>query len=578
MRRLRPSPAAEVLAAIQEGATPRGALARVLRDPSLEIVYRLDPGHAVGGADWVDAQGQPVPDPASGTDRGVKLLEYGGPTVAAVTYDASLGLDPERVDSATAAAGLALQNERLQVELRAEVRLAGALAETAPALLSNVDTEGRLLKMNDATLRASGYERLEGVLGKFFWEVFIDPEEREDMVARFAAAGPDFPATEYENTFTNARGERLVIYWRSAPVLDESGRVVSIVAGGLDITERKRREEEAELRSGFLDAIRDAIPSYLVAVDPEGIVMDDGVNPAFAEVFGWTKEEIEGRSFLEVISDQDQYEGHMAIANAANGVIQAERESWWLARDGSARAVAWTARPVLDPQGRDIVLVSGSDITVRRRQEEELRASRARLVAASDDARRKLERNLHDGAQQRLVALSVSLRLAESKLAADRAAAARILAGAREELTHALEDLRELARGIHPAVLSDRGLAAAVEALVSRSPVPVETDVPQLELPPAVQAAAYYVVAEALTNVVKYGQATTAEVSVVADNGTVRVTVRDDGVGGADPAQGSGLRGLADRVEALEGKLVVESPRGSGTTVHAEIPIAAPVT
>jgi signal transduction histidine kinase len=212
---------------------------------------------------------------------------------------------------------------------------------------------------------------------------------------------------------------------------------------------------------------------------------------------------------------------------------------------------------------------------VRRRQDEELRASRARLVEAADDARRKLERNLHDGAQQRLVALSVSLRLAESKLHNDPATATRILGDAREELTHALEDLRELARGIHPAVLTDRGLQAAVDALVSRSPVPVETSVPQLELPPAVEAAAYYVVAEALTNVVKYGHASLAEVSVETVDGSVRITVKDDGVGGADPARGSGLRGLSDRVEALEGRLVVESAAGSGTTVRAEIPLAA---
>jgi signal transduction histidine kinase len=115
-----------------------------------------------------------------------------------------------------------------------------------------------------------------------------------------------------------------------------------------------------------------------------------------------------------------------------------------------------------------------------------------------------------------------------------------------------------------------------VDALVSRSPVPVEAEVPEVKLPPAVEAAAYYVVAEALTNVVKYGHASAAEVSVATDNGTVTVTVSDDGVGGADPANGSGLRGLADRVEALEGRLVVTSPRGRGTTVRAEIPIDSP--
>jgi PAS domain S-box-containing protein len=574
--RLARSSLTELVVGLQTGTPLQDALAGALRDPSVEIAYRLDPSSGVGGPGWVDSEGRPVSEPTEAPGRAVQHLEQAGRSVAAVTYDISLCEEPELVEGVIAAAGLALSNERLQAELRAEIRLAGALAETAPSLLSNVDTDGRMLKVNAATLEASGYASEDELRGKFFWDVFIDPEEREEMIARFIAAGPDYAPSEYENTFTNARGERLVIYWRSAPVLDEAGRVVSIVAGGLDVTERKRREEEAELRRSFLDAITDAIPSFLVIVDPDGIVMEGGVNPAFSQAFGWTREEIAGRSFLELISDQDQYEGHMAIANAANGVLQGERESWWVGRDGTARAVAWTARPVLDVRGRDMVLVSGSDVTVRRRQEEELRASRARLVEAADDARRKLERNLHDGAQQRLVALSVSLRLAESKLQGDPPAAGRILSGAREELTHALADLRELARGIHPAVLSDRGLSAAVDALVSRSPVPVETEVPEVKLPPAVEAAAYYVVAEALTNVVKYGQASAAEVSVAADNGTVTVTVSDDGVGGADPAQGSGLRGLADRVEALEGRLIVTSPRGRGTTVRAEIPIDSP--
>jgi PAS domain S-box-containing protein len=567
----------ELVVALQAGTPLRDALAAALRDPAVEIAYQVGPDRGSGMGGWVNAEGSPVPEPVPTAERAVKRVQHDGGSTAALTYDISLIEEPELVDAVTAAAGLALQNERLQAELRAEIRLTGALAETAPSLLSNIDTDGRIVRFNEATLRASGYSDKRELHGKLFWDVFIDPEEREEMISRFAADAPDFPPGEYENAFTNARGERLVIYWRTAPVRDEDGRVVSIVGGGLDITERKKREEEETLRSGFLDAVTDATPSFLVTVDPEGIVMEDGVNPAFTQAFGWTKEEMGGRSFLEVISGQDQYEGHMAIANAANGVIQPERESWWVGRDGAARAVAWTARPVLDPQGRDIVLVSGSDVTVRRGQEEELRASRARLVEAADDARRKLERNLHDGAQQRLVALSVSLRLAESKLLSDPQASARVLAGAREELMQALEDLRELARGIHPAVLTDRGLQAAVDALVARSPVPVEASVPQLELPPTVEAAAYYVVAEALTNVVKYGQASVAEVSVEAVGATVRVTVKDDGIGGADPANGSGLRGLSDRVEALEGRLVVESAPGGGTTVRAEIPLAAQV-
>jgi signal transduction histidine kinase len=246
-----------------------------------------------------------------------------------------------------------------------------------------------------------------------------------------------------------------------------------------------------------------------------------------------------------------------------------------LRRDGSRVDVEVSAAPIRDAAGEvaGYMAVFG-DISERKAQEEELRASRARLVAAGDEARRKLERNLHDGAQQRLVALSVSLRLAESKLRDDTAAAAVILASAREELMHALEELRELARGIHPAILTDRGLEPAIEALVGRSPLPVEVAVSSGRLPAAVEAASYYVVAEALTNVAKYAGASSARVRVGRENGRVVIEVEDDGEGGADPEQGSGLRGLADRVAALDGTLSVDSPVGKGTFVRAEIPLA----
>ena len=209
-----------------------------------------------------------------------------------------------------------------------------------------------------------------------------------------------------------------------------------------------------------------------------------------------------------------------------------------------------------------------------RARVEELRASRARIVEAGTAERRRLERNLHDGAQQRLVALSLSMRLAQSKLRKDPDAAEQLLGSAQEELTRALEELRELARGIHPAVLSDRGLRPALESLAGRSPVPVELQgTPHERLPAAVEAAAYFVVAEALTNVVKYANASHAQVCVSRSNGHAVVEVADDGVGGADPGRGSGLRGLADRVSALDGTLELRSPEGAGTLLRAEIPV-----
>jgi len=243
---------------------------------------------------------------------------------------------------------------------------------------------------------------------------------------------------------------------------------------------------------------------------------------------------------------------------------------------------------VRDGSGRGVGnMVAYTDITERKAQEaevhrlnaelrarlEDLAASRARIVTAGDVERRRLERNLHDGAQQRLVAISLSLRLALTRLDADPVAARAILTGAGEELTVALDELRELARGLHPAVLADHGLRAAVEMLAGRAPVVVQIDeIPGERLPEAVEAAAYYLIAEALTNVAKYARASTARVRVMTAGAGVVVEVSDDGIGGADPGNGSGLRGLADRVEALGGTLAVRSPAGGGTALRAEIP------
>jgi signal transduction histidine kinase len=202
-----------------------------------------------------------------------------------------------------------------------------------------------------------------------------------------------------------------------------------------------------------------------------------------------------------------------------------------------------------------------------------LAASRVRIVEAGDTERRRLERNLHDGAQQRLVSLALKLRLIKASLRKDPESAEALLAQAESELDDALAELRELARGIHPAVLTDRGLEAAIRALAERAPIPVElTRLPEDRLPDSVEAAIYYLVAEAITNVAKYAQATRASVAVERSNGFATVVVRDDGIGGAEPVPGSGLVGLADRVEALGGRLHIESPPGRGTQLTAEIP------
>jgi signal transduction histidine kinase len=204
---------------------------------------------------------------------------------------------------------------------------------------------------------------------------------------------------------------------------------------------------------------------------------------------------------------------------------------------------------------------------------DELRASRARIVEATDTTRKRIERNLHDGTQQRLVSVSMALGLADSKLASDPDTARQILEEAREGLGVALQELRELSQGIHPGILTERGLGPALQELAYRAPLPVDVAVSlDGRLPDRVEAAAYFVVAEALTNVTKYASAEAVSVSVQRRNGRALVEVADDGVGGADPSKGSGLRGLADRVEALGGALALESPRGLGTVLRAEIP------
>ena len=698
--------AARFLLSLDAGVPLRDAVAEALHDPTLEIVYRL--GDREG---WVDEQGREVDEPRPTAERAVTTIERNGRRVAALVHDPALAEEPDTIDLVASAAGLPLENTRLQADLRAEFQFLVTLVDTAPSLFVHLDLDGTILNQNFAAVEVAGEDDQEKIRGRKFWDVFVDPLERDQVIARFAAAAPDYPEEEYENTFVNARGERRVVYWHGAPIADEHGRTRAIIAGGIDITARHEEAEARERERAFLNAIaneapsllclidekgvlapnasnkafertlevrpeetggtvfwdtyvapedaarvkalvgrvaagetvgdhdhtwitksgrrlavswscirlpsiderrlllvsgvdvterkqrelqlqheRDitstlmqAIPSVVVVVDREGMIVDSGVeanraavNETFRATLGWPDEDIVGTSVLELIDPDDGYFARMAIASAANGVASGERESRWVCSDGEHIVVSWTATPVADVTGREpsLVLLSGSDVTERRRQEEEIRASRTRIIEAADDARRVLERNLHDGAQQRLVALSVSLRLAESRALSDPAATAAIINAAREELAAALEELRELARGIHPAVLTDRGLAAAVEALVIRTPVPVTVTVPTERLPPPIEAAAYYVVSEAVTNIVKYAGATSIDVTVETTDDGVTVTVADDGCGGADPEAGTGLRGLRDRVAALDGTLHVDSPTDRGTRIVAEIPLA----
>jgi signal transduction histidine kinase len=209
----------------------------------------------------------------------------------------------------------------------------------------------------------------------------------------------------------------------------------------------------------------------------------------------------------------------------------------------------------------------------------ELAASRRRIVAASDDARRRIERDLHDGTQQRLVSLRLAVRAAQSNLPSDlsdlRSELSRIATG----LAGAVEELQELSRGIHPAILAQGGLAPALRTLARRSAIPVALDLRMdRRLPAPIEVAAYYVMSEALANAAKHAQASRIDISVTPRDGRLMLSIRDDGIGGADRSRGSGLVGLTDRVEALGGSISIESPPGAGTRITAELPLDLEVT
>jgi signal transduction histidine kinase len=241
-------------------------------------------------------------------------------------------------------------------------------------------------------------------------------------------------------------------------------------------------------------------------------------------------------------------------------------------------AVAITSEDPLPPDteerlGAFCELVSLAVASAQARAD--LIASRARLVEAGDEQRRGLERNLHDGAQQHLVSVAVKLRVARTQLETKPEVTARLLEEALRELGTGLEELREIARGLHPAILGEHGLCRALEVLADRIGVEVEIDVLHERLPGHLEATAYYIVSESLTNVVKHAEAGRARVSVRRDGGLLRCEISDDGRGGAEPSGGSGLVGLRDRAEAAGGTLSVASPPGGGTVVAAALPLSS---
>ncbi len=332
----------------------------------------------------------------------------------------------------------------------------------------------------------------------------------------------------------------------------------------------RERVAELERERELLNAIANYAPSLICLVDADGRVRPYASNKAFEQILGYEPHETGGALFWDkYVADGERAQARDCVRSAIRTHATSHCEGSWLQRDGTEFEVSWSCTPLPEIADGPIYLISGTDITDRKRHEAEVRRSRTRIVAAADNARRRLERNLHDGAQQRLLALLLQLRGAQRGLVEPEAAVELAV----DELAAAVEELRELAQGIHPSALTERGLAAALRIVAARAPVPVELDVTDQPLDTNTSVAAYYIVLEALTNVAKYAEATRAAVRVRESDSSVVIVVEDDGKGGANPFTGTGLSGLGDRVAALDGTIHVESPAGGGTRIRAELPL-----
>lgn len=367
----------------------------------------------------------------------------------------------------------------------------------------------------------------------------------------------------------------LTIGFALAPLLGyfNAGWTVELTSGGAWVT-GLMAIPSAIVTIGVLDGVRSVlrrVTTFFLSSPPRS---DQLVRDSLAEGLGdesltiayWLPER-------EIFVDDEGHEVKIAAATASGRV-------WTPVEHDGKLIAAIIHRP--DLANTDIVQTAGTAAVLQLENErlradlrarlDELRDSRARIVEVSDAERRRLERNLHDGAQQQLVALALQLRLARNKTTDPESA--KLIDAALEQLDQALSELRELARGIHPAILSDRGLAAAVKALAERQPLPTEIEFSvERKLEPSVEATAYFVIAEGLTNIGKYAEAELATVRVHERDGALEVEVSDDGCGGADASKGSGLRGLEERLRAMDGTLTVESKPGKGTHLVARIPL-----
>jgi PAS domain S-box-containing protein len=564
----------QLLVGVGETATDREAqdgLRIALRDPSLQLVLWREEHHG-----YVDVEGRPFELPVAGDLRVATFIESEQQgKLAAFVHDRAVLADRELLASVAAAARLALQRNRLQSELHARVvelererDFIRDVVNATPAFFAVVDPDARIVRFNAALVAACGIPDDERVRGLPFADVFAAARDRRQVASLITRQSQG----RHQHSWLSRDDTDLVVEWSVIPIADDHGRPRLLISG-LDVTERARHEEELQRERDFLSSVGKATPSLLCVVHADGTVDSRGVNLAFAAATGFDDAKAVGHRFWDLIVSPEHVDSVRAAFNesVASGA-EIRRETPWRAVGGGELIVEWWTSS-LAAWRTGHYLISGTDVTKRRRDEDELRRSRTRLVEAGDAERRRLERNLHDGAQQHLVSMALTLRLAEAGLG-DAVRAGTLLAEASAELALALKELRELARGLHPATLTNHGLGAALEALASRSSVPVDLRLDFDErLPEPIEVCVFYAVSEALANVAKYARATAVTVHLGRGHGHVFVSVADDGVGGAAPERGSGLLGLADRVAALDGSIEITSAPGQGTSICATLPL-----
>jgi PAS domain S-box-containing protein len=592
----------ELLVELRGQGRPRNledALRRALGDPSLALVR----GRPDGGT-FVDDEGGTALVPEPGDPRVATPIHHRGEPVGALVHDRSLQLRPELLDAVNAAAGFALANERALATVRRVEARNRALLDAVPDMIFRVARDGTYLdvKADDPSGLLLPAQEL---IGRNVRDLLPTDVTRAVLACVERALDSGAVSTvEYELTIGGV--ERC---FESRMVPSGEGEVVTIVR---DFTEMRRADTELRRLVQELTALRrvatlvagDAAPERVFQVVTEEVCrllalrsalllrFETGKTATIVGKFGDPIDDFELGSLLRLdqgaaatvlrtgaavrvdyadlpgaLAERMRSHGYrssigvpISLAGATWGaLVAALREEERLPFETESRLEAFAE------------LVSLALASAHAR--DELAASRLRIIEAGDAERRRLERNLHDGAQQRLVALAVGLRMAQAKIRGAPDEAEAHIGVAAAELGEALTELRELAQGIHPAVLTERGLGAALEVLAARTPLPVALDLQLSErLPEPVEAAAYYVVSEALANVVKHARAEAAAVRVAHADGTVLVEIEDDGVGGADLDAGSGLCGLRDRVETLDGRLEIASSPGRGTRVRAELP------